>query len=285
MTPEPLVSTAIATFNRPTLVARAIRSVLRQTVQDFEILVVDDGAVQSAEAAVRQFGDPRIRYIRHERNQGLPAARNTAIRAARGRYMAFLDDDDEWLEQKLEKQLPLLDRYEAILCAAFVDDRRTVKRFARNEITAADLRRGNSFDPSTLLARTAVIRDLGFDPSLRVGEDWDAFIRLAQRGRMGYVREPLIIYTSAGQERMTTEAVKLSLMQLEQRMSMLHKHRKFFGQFWFNYHVAAFLLSHLPGRADKYARIRYAIGRCGVAPVARLLLDKLMRHGGGVLLR
>lgn len=279
MTRKTTVTVAIATYNRPTVLPRAIVSVLRQTVPDFEIIVVDDGSALRAESAVRKIGDPRIRYIPHERNQGLPAARNTAIRAATGEYIAFLDDDDEWLPEKLERQLRALAHCDAVLTAAYVNDHSRVKRFRRAIITADDLRKGNAFDPSTLMVKTGVMRALRFDAGLRVGEDWDAFIRIAQTYRLHYLREPLIVYSEHLPQRMTAEATALTLPQLEQRMAVLHKHREFLGPFWFNYHTAAFLLSHLGARADKSARIRYAIRRCGVVPVMRLLLGKVVKHG------
>lgn len=278
MQPKTTVTVAIATFNRATILPRAIASVRRQTMQDFEIVVVDDGSTPPAESVVREIGDSRIRYIRHARNQGLPAARNTAIRAAAGEYIAFLDDDDEWLEDKLEKQLHALARCDAVLTAAYVNDRSRIKCFGRSTVTAHDLRRGNPFDPSTLMVKTAVMRELLFDARLRVGEDWDAFIRIAQKYRVRYLREPLIVYSEQLPQRMTAEATALTLPQLEQRMSVLQKHRQFFGRFWFNYHTAAFLLSHLGARTDKSARIRYAVQRCGVVPVMRLLLGKAVKH-------
>jgi len=77
----PAVSVVIPTYNRAHLVGRAIRSVLNQTYQDFEIIVVDDGSTDNTEEVVKSFNDPRIRYIRHEENRGGSAARNTGIRA------------------------------------------------------------------------------------------------------------------------------------------------------------------------------------------------------------
>jgi glycosyltransferase involved in cell wall biosynthesis len=278
MSSAPAVSIAIATFNRAALLPRAIASVRRQTVRDIEILVVDDGSSDNTAQVIAEIGDARIRYLRHSQNQGLPAARNTAIRAASGRYIAFLDDDDEWLKHKLERQLKFLQRFDAVLCAAFVNDRQTVKTFPRTIVTTEDLRKGNAFDPSTLIVEAQAMRQLMFDESLRVGEDWDAFIRLAANYRMGYVQEPLIIYHEQLAGRMTAEAAKLSVADLERRMSMLHKHRDFFGPFWFNYHIAAFLLSHIRNRADKAMRLSYAVRRCGALPVMRLLLGKAARR-------
>lgn len=100
----PTVSVVIPTYNRAHLVGRAIQSVLNQTYQDFEIIVVDDGSTDNTEEVVKSFNDPRIRYIRHDQNRGGSAARNTGIKMARGEYIAFQDSDDEWLPEKLESR-------------------------------------------------------------------------------------------------------------------------------------------------------------------------------------
>lgn len=105
MSRNPRVSVIIPTFNRAQLLGRAIRSVLNQTYQDFEIIVVDDGSTDNTEEVVKSFNDERIRYTRHEQNRGAAAARNTGIKIARGDYIAFQDSDAEWLPEKLEKQM------------------------------------------------------------------------------------------------------------------------------------------------------------------------------------
>src|SRR5688572_26839751 len=98
----PKVSVVIPTHNRPLMLRRAIDSVLAQTYQDFEIIVVDDGLRERSDNVVKLFEDDRIRYISHEQEHGAPAARNTGIKNSNGELIAFLDDDDEWLPQKLE---------------------------------------------------------------------------------------------------------------------------------------------------------------------------------------
>lgn len=105
---NPTVSVIIPTYNRAHLIGRAIQSVLNQTYQDFEIIVVDDGSTDNTDEVVKDFGDERIGYIRHKGNKGGAAARNTGIRAAKGEYIAFLDDDDEFLPNKIESLLPPL---------------------------------------------------------------------------------------------------------------------------------------------------------------------------------
>ncbi|MBI1755472.1 glycosyltransferase family 2 protein, partial [Candidatus Azambacteria bacterium] len=99
------VSVVIPTHNRPQLLQRAIASVLAQTFQDVEIIVVDDGKEKSAEHIVHGFHDLRIVYCADKKEQGGAAARNVGIVRAKGDFIAFLDDDDEWLENKLQIQM------------------------------------------------------------------------------------------------------------------------------------------------------------------------------------
>lgn len=271
----PHVSVVIATHNRAELLPRAVASVLAQSFGDLELIVVDDGSKDDTAGVVRTLRDPRVRFIRHPQNRGLPASRNTGIRSARGRYVAFLDDDDQWVRQKLDRQLQAIRGHDAVLTGAYMTASRVVKTFANDRVTVQDLRRGNVFDPSSLMVNTDLMKALLFDESLRIGEDWDVFIRIAKAGSIAYLREPLLIYDdSRTGARMTTEASSLSLQDLERRASMLRKHEKFFGPFWMNYHLAASILSHIRLRADKLARLRYAVRRCGMVAVARLLFDR-----------
>ena len=101
----PVVTVVVPTYNRASLLVRAIGSVLAQTLRNWELIVVDDCSTDETEQVVRSFSDDRIKYIRHDRNRRVSAARNTGIRCARGEYVAFLDDDDEWLPEKLQKVL------------------------------------------------------------------------------------------------------------------------------------------------------------------------------------
>jgi GT2 family glycosyltransferase/glycosyltransferase involved in cell wall biosynthesis len=110
----PRVSVIIPAFNRAYCVAHAVESVLAQTFKDFEIIVVDDGSSDGTADVLEKFGD-QIRLLRQE-NRGVGAARNTGIRAARGHWVAFLDSDDRWHAEKLERQLNALDKYSAKIC-------------------------------------------------------------------------------------------------------------------------------------------------------------------------
>lgn len=276
MTSEPSVSVVIPTYKRATLVPRAIRSVLNQTYRHLEVLVVDDCSPDDTGSVVQAIADDRIRYLRHETNKGLAsAARNTGIRAATGEFIAFLDDDDEWRPDKLEKQIPAMKDYDAVLCMAAADGC-PARVHRRPSITLEDLRKG-SFCPSSLLAKASVLRDVMFDESLRQGEDWDELIRIGQRYRIGWIPEPLLLYNRGDHDRITNEKKYLSAPELEKRTAILHKHREFFGEKWFEYHRADALLAYIGSRPNKLQSISYAVMRCGFFPVAANFIHRLGR--------
>src|SRR5262249_34968268 len=101
----PKVSVVIPTHNRATLLHRAVSSALTQTFSDLEVLIADDASSDATAELMLVIRDPRIKYLRHETKRGVSVARNTAISHASGEYIAFLDDDDEWLPEKLNIQL------------------------------------------------------------------------------------------------------------------------------------------------------------------------------------
>jgi glycosyltransferase involved in cell wall biosynthesis len=105
---EPLVSCIIPTYNRAHIVGRAIQSVLNQTYKNIEVIVVDDGSQDNTQEVVLSIKDERVRYIRLHRNFGAAFARNIGIANARGEFVAFLDSDDCFLPEKIEKQVELM---------------------------------------------------------------------------------------------------------------------------------------------------------------------------------
>lgn len=273
MTTDPLITVIIPTFKRANLVPRAIESVRQQTYRNVEILVVDDGSPDDTATIVQAIPDSRIRYLRHETNKGLPAGRNTGINSAKGEFIAFIDDDDEWRRDKLEKQLAAIMHYDAVVCAAVVDGYQ-LRIHKGPDISLDDLKKGG-FAPSGLFIRTEALRNVMFDETLKQGEDWDAFIRIVQRYTMGWVAEPLLLYNQGGHDRMTNEKKYLSGPELDKRNTMLYKHREFLGEKWFKYHLADAFLGYIGSRPNKFHCIGYALKRCGVLPVTAVFRDKI----------
>ena len=276
---EPLVTAVICTYKRANLVTRAIRSVQNQTYNNIEIIVVDDASPDNTGKVIAGLADRRVRYIRHEQNKGLPAGRNTGIRAAKGSYIAFLDDDDEWKANKIELQLQFLKKLpaEAVLCAHYVNGKQ-IRRFGRQIVARDDLKKGNRFGAgSGLMVRASVLRNVWFDESIGQGEDWDALIRIASCYRIGYLHEVLFNVNEAEHERMTTAARNMPISALEARMKVFAKHREFFGEYWFRYHSARTLLSYFRHREGKGKYLLYALRRCGPLAVGAVLFDMVRR--------
>ena len=191
-TDPPTVSVIVPTRNRAELLPRAIRSVLAQTYPDFELVIVDDGSSDNTPAVVAGFADHRIRSLRHRRNFGQSKALNTGIESARGQYVAFLDDDDEWLPHKLADQVAVFDAAPAQVGLVsgwidVIDDGGRCVRKGRWRL------RGDVFEhmlalrvptlPSLWLVRTSVARAIGgFDEDIHFAKDVEFCTRLCEHG-------------------------------------------------------------------------------------------------------
>jgi glycosyltransferase involved in cell wall biosynthesis len=209
----PRVSVVVPTYGRLAFLPRALDSILAQTFDDLEVVVVDDGSPDGTAAFVAGHTDPRVRLVRHERNRGLAAARNTGVRAARAPFVAFLDDDDLWLPEKLERQVPLLEAGAAVVhTLVWVADgdgnvlERPSERGFRlfREVAAAGypyhwlLRRSSFQINSFAVARTALDDAGGFDERLGALADLDLVHRLRRRHELVLVDEPLVKYCHHG---------------------------------------------------------------------------------------
>lgn len=200
---EPLISVIIPAYNAAGFMGETLDSVFAQTFTNHEVIVINDGSPDTEQLEhVLQRYPSNLRYIKQE-NQGAAAARNTGLRAAKGEFVAFLDADDTWLPEFLEKQLALIKSSGADL--VFADalfsgdsllDGRTFMQLdpPRGEVTSANLLAVKvTVLTSTVLARKAPILDVGlFDVSMRRGHDFDLWFRLAKAGaRFAFTREVL----------------------------------------------------------------------------------------------
>jgi len=195
------VSVVIPVYNRSVAVRRAIDSVLAQTLQDFEIIIVDDASTDGTPASVKSYTDPRLRFIRHDRNRGGSAARNSGIRAATAPFVAFLDSDDEWLPTKLEKQLAVFDRSGnnvALVYAgaerAYADGKVEISIPKRYEDMVRELLTDNVVGETSVgMVRRSALEDIGgFDEELPASQDMDLWLRLCERFAADFVPEALV---------------------------------------------------------------------------------------------
>lgn len=197
----PLITVVIPTYNRALLVRRAVESVLNQSFRDFELIVVDDGSSDNTPLALEPYGDDLI-LLRHERNLGVSAARNTGIRAAQGELIALLDSDDFWLREKLEVQaLFFKDHPDALIC-------QTQEIWYRKGVRVnPGLRHikpsGDIFipslrlclvSPSAVIMRRSLLEEVGlFDEDLPVCEDYDLWLRISCRHPVHLIDRYLLV--------------------------------------------------------------------------------------------
>jgi len=249
--------------------------VLNQTYGNIEIIVVDDASRDGTTDVVRGIQDDRIRYLRHEANRGGSAARNTGIHVARGEYIAFLDDDDEWEPIKTEEQLKVIEDQgcDAVLCTSDEHGERLSEFEGKKVVELEDLRRGRFTAGGTgvLMARADVVKETMFDESLPRYQDWDVFIRIGQKYRIGYLNRPFVRYNEGAHERISNKIINMPASALENELQMLRKHRVFFGEKWFRWHVCRFMLYGIKYRSDKRALLSYMVRNYGVISVLKIL--------------
>ncbi len=195
----PMVSVIIPTHNRPDRLGTALKSVLNQDYQDFQIIVVNDGTCPVEAVVAEHNRDGRITLVNHARNRGLAASRNTGLRLAIGKYICYLDDDDRFLPHHLRTLVGHLETGDCQV--AYTDAWRVHERIVGGTIT--ELRRdrpySEDFNPHQLLIGNyipvlcvmharACLDEVGtFDESLFVHEDWDLWIRMATRYTFGHI--------------------------------------------------------------------------------------------------
>lgn len=189
---QPSISIILPTRDRARLLRRAIASVQAQTWRDFELIVVDDASTDDTAAVLGALADPRLRVIRHEVGRGAAVARNAGIAAARGEYVAFMDDDDYWLVQKLEEQLQALHQAQPgtgwCVTAYIRLDRRlaiiggmSYDHLAYEEGIGPEAPDWSLIaTPGWLVRREVLSLAGGFDERIRSWDDWELGLRLSR---------------------------------------------------------------------------------------------------------
>jgi len=196
----PLVSAIVTTYNYGRFVGDAIEGALAQTYPNVEIVVVDDGSTDDTEAVVAEYAGAGVRYVRQP-NAGAAAARNRGLASTTGPLVAFCDADDTWLPDKLEVQYEHLCRHPDV---ALVTAHAYACDEALHPLSVVHAARGDSVDvfemllvrnvvlnPTCVLARRDALTSIGGFSDLPCWEDWDTWLHLAQRYRVGFVDRPV----------------------------------------------------------------------------------------------
>ncbi len=225
---NPKVSVVIPAYNAIAYLPKTIASALQQSFQDFEIVVVDDGSTDGTCEWVASLADSRIRSAIVQSNGGCASARNRGIRETKGDYIAFLDADDFWEPEKLEKQVRILDSHPSVglvnTWISNIDDQgkpieKLGKPTAEGQVWASVIEENPVMCGSAPMVRRQCFEAVGeFDQALLSAEDWDMWIRIAKRYEFAVVKEPLVRYRiHAGSK---SHNLKL---HLQSRLSVIEK--------------------------------------------------------------
>lgn len=217
---ETLISVVVPTHKRPRLLQRAIKSVFNQTYKNFELIVVVDGPDNLTIDTLKKVSDPRLIIIELPQNVGGSGARNAGITAARGEWIAFLDDDDEWLPNKLEKQVDLLyglkDNIAMIGTGHLIRYKNKKVKVFMPELRGNILdkllihpRHGRAPAPSSVLCKKSILFQVGlFDNSFLSRQDTDLYIRIAKKYQVENVNDILVVVNEQSENRISDDINK-----------------------------------------------------------------------------
>jgi glycosyltransferase involved in cell wall biosynthesis len=227
------VSVIIPTFNRSEKVRRAVSSVLSQTFTDFEVIVVDDSSIDDTVDCLVQFKG-KIRFIRHPKNLGVSASRNSGIKASQAPLIAFLDSDDYWMPEKLETQVSFLkDNPDIPIC-------QTDELWIRNGIRVNPRQKhlkpsGNIFEqslklclvsPSAVMLRRSLLDEVGmFDEELPVCEDYDLWLRISCKYPVYLIRNQLVVKEGGAQDQLSSSLKGMDRFRIRSMVKLLESGR------------------------------------------------------------
>jgi len=213
---KPLVSVIIPTYNRANRLSKAVNSVLSQTFSDLEVIVVDDYSTDNTTNKVQELiqQDQRVKYLRQEQNQGAPAARNRGIKQAQGKYIGLLDDDDQYLPEKIQEQVKIFENskkdiglvyggFKNIVLNSDCEDRVKTPTI-KGDIFKALLEKCFVGSPTVLIKKKCFEKVGYFDEKLQSCQDWDMWTRIAKEFKADYAEQVVANYYFHSGEQITT---------------------------------------------------------------------------------
>jgi len=196
-----LISVVIPTYNRPNCLERALDSVCAQTYDNIEIIVVDDHSETPVNCIIKDYQQMTVEVIRHNNNLGANAARNTGIRNANGDFIAFLDDDDKWDEEKLQKQIEVIKKNDVDVVYTGIRYlnsngevlNKTIPGKVPNNTTTELFKRNFIGSFSVILVSAKIIKEVGLpDEELPIWQDKEWYVRLSQHTKFVPIKEILV---------------------------------------------------------------------------------------------
>lgn len=194
-----MISVIIPTYNREKTIKRAMDSVLNQTYKNIELIIVDDCSTDQTERIVKEYKDERVIYYKLNKNSGACVARNKGVELSKGKYIAFQDSDDEWKEQKLEKQMRYLEEENADICFCSLNniclngvEEIIPKEKIESEQIKSKILKNNFISTQTIFGKKECFVEEKFDERFPRFQDWDLVIRLSQKYKIVHCNEVLV---------------------------------------------------------------------------------------------
>jgi glycosyltransferase involved in cell wall biosynthesis len=235
---SPLVSVIIPTYNRSSFVLEALDSVLKQTFEDFELIVVDDGSTDGTKKALTPY---QGRFIYHfQDNQGVSAARNRGIQTARGKWIAFLDDDDLWLPEKIETQIKFFSKTpDAMICQTeeiWIRNGRRVNPRKKHQKFSGDIFAPSLLlclvSPSAVMIKRELFEQVGcFDETLPACEDYDLWLRISAQFPIFLIDRPLVVKRGGHSDQLSRTTPALDRFRIQALVKILGSGRISSGQY------------------------------------------------------
>jgi glycosyltransferase involved in cell wall biosynthesis len=242
---KPLISVIVPTYNRDFLLQRAVKSVIHQSYNNLEIIIVDDASIDNTEKIIRKLRneDNRVRYIKIKTNQGAATARNIGIKKSNGDFIAFQDSDDIWIHDKLEKQMNFFEKNPSIKMVytrVVSFGKKTIKLVPSNrkKNTAgklfSELLKSNFIDLPSVMIRKEILIKYPFDPKLQRLQEWDMWLRISPSINIGYINEVLLISNfSENSISNNSDLIPKSVDIIKKRLKAKHQNYKL-RFFYFN---------------------------------------------------
>ncbi|MGA2775484.1 MAG: glycosyltransferase family 2 protein [Candidatus Omnitrophota bacterium] len=287
MSEKPLVSVIIPTYNRAKTIYRAIESCLCQTYSEIEILIIDDNSSDETVHIVKNFKDSRVKYLLHSNNMGPGAARNTGLRNATGEFISFLDSDDEWLKDKVSKQVEIfeaLSNQSLNIGLVFVNGYNEAEKciFIR-DISSGIVyspRRDNFYPlnvlvppPTAWMITRKIADDIGlFDERMYNWDDGDYWARIAYQYDIYFLNENLVIWHASREHvnRMSSNLIAGKELFLKKNYDFMKKDKEYLFRFYKALGKDALSINKAKSR-------KYLLKALSMKPYDLSILSKLFR--------
>jgi glycosyltransferase involved in cell wall biosynthesis len=225
------VSVIIPTFNRAEKVCRAVSSVINQTYQAIEIIVIDDASTDNTIERLNEFGN-RIKIIRHDINMGVSASRNSGIRRVTGEYIALLDSDDYWLPEKIEVQVAFFKTHpDALICQArelWIRHGKRVNPGNKHLKPSGDIFIPSLklclVSPSAVMFKRSLLDEVGmFDEAFPVCEDYDLWLRISYKYPVYLIEQDLLVKEGGAQDQLSASIKGMDMYRIKSMVKLYKK--------------------------------------------------------------